>query len=254
MLRQRRPAGEEPDPCSGTSAACHAAASEPGVITQRGETASDPQPGEQYPLLQSNPAQTGDGKVDGMTWAQSNHWIVLALASGACAAFNGVFAKLTTGDATTSFARSIAGFLHLDSVEGFFEYIVRAVFFGLNLVFNGVMWALFTKALARGNSTTQVSIMNTSSNFFITAMLGFVIFSESLPPLWWVGATFLVAGNVIIGRQDEGGKGEGDESGSSSGQDGPRRYEDVPQVDNDVAPGLKDHEDEDIIQLGDLDD
>ena len=46
--------------------------------------------------------------------------------------------------------------------------------------------------------------MNTSSNFVITAMLGFVIFSEVLPPLWWLGAAMLVAGNVIIGRKDEG--------------------------------------------------
>lgn len=66
------------------------------------------------------------------------------------------------------------------------------------------MWTLFTKALARGNSTTQVSIMNTSTNFVITAILGLAIFSESLPPLWWVGAAMLVAGNVIIGRKDEG--------------------------------------------------
>jgi drug/metabolite transporter (DMT)-like permease len=66
------------------------------------------------------------------------------------------------------------------------------------------MWTLFTTALARGNSTTQVSIMNTSSNFVITAMLGFVIFSEALPPLWWLGAAMLVAGNVIIGSKDEG--------------------------------------------------
>ncbi|KAI3402218.1 hypothetical protein diail_147 [Diaporthe ilicicola] len=249
MLRQRRP---EPDPCSGTSAPCHAAASEPGVITQRGDKAPDSRPGEQHPLLKSDTTQTG--KVDRMTWAQTNQWIVLAIASGACAAFNGVFAKLTTGDATTSFAQGIAGFLHLDSVEGFFEYIVRAVFFGLNLAFNGVMWALFTKALARGNSTTQVSIMNTSSNFFITAMLGFVIFSESLPPLWWVGATFLVAGNVIIGSKDEGGKTEGDESSPSQGQDGLPRYEGIPQTDSDVATDFKDDDDEDVIQLGNLDD
>jgi drug/metabolite transporter (DMT)-like permease len=67
------------------------------------------------------------------------------------------------------------------------------------------MWTLFTTALARGNSTTQVSIMNTSSNFVITAILGFAIFSEALPPLWWLGAAMLVAGNVIIGRKDEGG-------------------------------------------------
>lgn len=66
------------------------------------------------------------------------------------------------------------------------------------------MWTLFTTALARGNSTTQVSIMNTSSNFVLTAILGLVIFSESLPPLWWVGAAMLIAGNVIVGRKDEG--------------------------------------------------
>ncbi|KAG6366868.1 hypothetical protein INS49_001049 [Diaporthe citri] len=206
---------------------------------------------EQHPLLKTHPAQASG--ADGMSWAQRNHWIVLAVASGACASFNGVFAKLTTGDATVSFAQGIAGFFHLDSVEGFVEYIVRAVFFGLNLLFNGVMWALFTKALARGNSTTQVSIMNTSSNFFITALLGLVIFSEDLPPLWWVGATFLVAGNVIIGSKDEGGKTEGDDS-SPSGQDGSHRYEVVPETVNDVGSHLKDHEDEDIIQLGDLDD
>jgi len=39
-----------------------------------------------------------------------------------------------------------------------------------------------------------------------------MIFSESLPPLWFVGAALLVAGNVIIGRRDEGEeKGKGDE-------------------------------------------
>jgi hypothetical protein len=72
------------------------------------------------------------------------------------------------------------------------------------------MWTLFTQALARGTSTTQVSILNTSSNFIITAVLGFAIFSEALPPLWWLGAGLLVAGNVIAGRKDES------ESGSSS--------------------------------------
>jgi len=77
------------------------------------------------------------------------------------------------------------------------------IFFALNLIFNGVMWALFTKALARGTSTTQVTIINTSANFMITAVLGFFIFTESLPPLWWLGAALLVAGNVIIGRREE---------------------------------------------------
>src|ERR1041385_8955327 len=65
------------------------------------------------------------------------------------------------------------------------------------------MWSLFTTALARGTSTTQVSIMNTSTNFILTALMGLFIFGEDLPALWWVGATLLVVGNVIIGRKDE---------------------------------------------------
>jgi multidrug transporter EmrE-like cation transporter len=77
------------------------------------------------------------------------------------------------------------------------------MFFALNLIFNGIMWGLFTTALARGSSTTRVSIVNTSANFMLTAIMGWIIFRESLPPLWWVGAAMLVAGNVVIGRREE---------------------------------------------------
>ena len=105
--------------------------------------------------------------------------------------------------------------------------------------------------------------MNTSSNFFITAVMGLIIFSESLPPLWWVGAALLVAGNVIIGKQDDGGKpedrgatgGGGDAAAASSaGRDGLGHYEDVPQTEGITDPALKEDEDEDVIQLGNLDD
>lgn len=75
------------------------------------------------------------------------------------------------------------------------------------------MWTLFTTALARGTSTTQVAIMNTSTNFVFTALLGFFIFSEALPPVWWAGAALLVAGNVIVGRKDETKGSDGAEEG-----------------------------------------
>lgn len=38
----------------------------------------------------------------------------------------------------------------------------------------------------------------------VTAMLGLAIFSEKLPPMWWAGASLLVIGNVIAGRQNDG--------------------------------------------------
>ncbi|KAJ0162649.1 hypothetical protein CTA2_4224 [Colletotrichum tanaceti] len=197
------------------------------------------------------PDHNGNDDVDdetpeSMSWARRNQWIVLAVASGACAAFNGVFAKLTTTDLTTTISQAISNFLHLQNIEGAFEVVLRAVFFGLNLVFNGIMWTLFTKALAKGQSTTQVSIMNTSSNFVITAILGLAIFSEALPPLWWIGAAMLVAGNVIIGRKDE----EADKPGGD--------YVPVPQQPGLAAVPLdspdedKDSDDEDIVDLGDL--
>jgi hypothetical protein len=125
------------------------------------------------------------------------------------------------------------------------------------------MWTLFTQALAKGNSTTQVSIMNTSSNFVITAVLGFAIFSESLPPLWWLGAAMLVAGNVIIGQKDESVKNETplDDAASlaslpheSPMDNGLGSYRDAPEANERpaVAPEKKDGEDEDILDLGNI--
>ncbi|OIW31803.1 hypothetical protein CONLIGDRAFT_629490 [Coniochaeta ligniaria NRRL 30616] len=128
------------------------------------------------------------------------------------------------------------------------------------------MWTLFTTALARGNSTTQVSIMNTSSNFVITAVLGFAIFSESLPPLWWLGAAMLVAGNVIIGQKDESSKTHGADgpsaeaefrdaddgslSEASAAEDGFGAYRDGVLVDQLVAAQLEKDDEDDVLDLG----
>jgi drug/metabolite transporter (DMT)-like permease len=103
---------------------------------------------------------------------------------------------------TTSIAATISTLLGLSPSNKPLEIIIRAAFFGLNLFFNGVMWGLFTMALARGSSATKVSIVNTSANFMVTAVLGWAIFSERLPAMWFLGAVCLVAGNVVIGSRD----------------------------------------------------
>ena len=98
------------------------------------------------------------------------------------------------------------------------------------------MWALFTAALTRASSTTRVSIINTSSNFMLTAFLGLIIFRESLPPLWWLGAVGLVVGNVIIGRREEreGSKGEREEAPLMEGEEGYRDEAVDGEVDDDA--------------------
>jgi len=198
------------------------------------------------------PGSSADGlRVGGAgagSWSIRTQWIFFAVASGACAAFNGVFAKLTTTHLTTSLSKGIAETFGLSSMENIVEYAVRGMFFALNLIFNGVMWSLFTTALARGTSTTQVSIMNTSTNFILTAFMGWLIFSEALPAMWWAGAALLVAGNVIIGRKDESKEGAG---ADRQGGDG---YVPVAREDRDdeLEAARKDSGDEDIIDLGDL--
>ncbi|KAI0387371.1 hypothetical protein F5Y04DRAFT_240061 [Hypomontagnella monticulosa] len=250
-----------------TSSALTTSASAPAAssVRARKTTTTDKKP------VARRSAESGNKEEDGYigimpSWAVRNRWIVYAVASGACAAFNGVFAKLTTNELSTHIARSISGFLRLTDLEGWVEVVVRAGFFGLNLAFNGVMWTLFTQALAKGNSTTQVSIMNTSTNFMITAVLGFMIFSESLPPLWWVGATLLVAGNVIIGRgkQEESAepvtepvetdfRDEVNDDDGNAGSTAERGRSSSAAANGDgTLPVEKDDEDEDVALIGDV--
>ncbi|MCJ1275768.1 hypothetical protein MMC21_003571 [Puttea exsequens] len=158
-------------------------------------------------------------------------WIPLALLSGFCAAINGVFAKLTTTELTSSWAGAISTAFGLDAGNKFIEFLIRGFFFLLNLAFNAIMWTLFTAALTRASSTTRVSIINTSANFMLTAFSGWIVFGEKLPGLWWVGAAGLVVGNVVIGRREEEGdvtlKGKvGEVSPEESGGEGAGDYRD----------------------------
>ena len=176
--------------------------------------------------------------IDDMA-SSSTQWLVYAVASGGCAALNGVFAKLTTTQLTTTWASIISHLFGFSEPSKFIEVLIRGVrwlcmvidgqralltvaqfFFTMNLAFNAVMWGLFTRALTLATSTVRVSVINTSANFILTAVLGAVIFRESLPGkvnngrksshtkcitgLWWLGASLLVAGSVIIGRREEG--------------------------------------------------
>jgi drug/metabolite transporter (DMT)-like permease len=133
-------------------------------------------------------------------------WVILAVSSGACAAINGVFAKLTTTTLTSSWSAGLAALFGLAPENNVINFLLRGFFFSMNLLFNLAMWTLFTAALTRAESTVRVSIVNVSSNFMVTALLGWAVFEEELRGLWWVGAACLAVGNVVIGRREEGEK------------------------------------------------
>ncbi|KAF7586310.1 hypothetical protein BBP40_009075, partial [Aspergillus hancockii] len=106
------------------------------------------------------------------------HWVLLALASGAFAALNGLFAKLTTDTQTATFSRSLLTLLGLTGDHPTLEMLVRGACLGLNVLCNVIMWALFTRALTAAPSTVKVSITNTAANFLVTALLGMLVFRE----------------------------------------------------------------------------
>ena len=54
-------------------------------------------------------------------------WLIFAIASGGCAALNGVFAKLTTTKLTATWATGISHFVGLEESSVVVEFVVRAV-------------------------------------------------------------------------------------------------------------------------------
>jgi hypothetical protein len=75
------------DAANSTSVAPEAIKEKPSAVAAWAEMDSDV---ERRPLL--GDAQPVD--MRSQAWTQRNQWILWAVASGACAAFNGVFAKL----------------------------------------------------------------------------------------------------------------------------------------------------------------
>lgn len=122
-------------------------------------------------------------------------WIAFAIASGCVGASNGLFAKLTTDNAT---AASVA-----ERLGEIASLIVRGLFFLVNAAGNGIMWTLFTIALTRADSATKVTVVNTSANFITTALLGSVVFGEEQTGQWWLGAALMIAGNFIVSLRKE---------------------------------------------------
>ena len=100
------------------------------------------------------------------------------------------------------------------------------------MVCNALMWTTFTKALQGASSTVEITVTNSSANLFFTvstlepkeqlqkshvyssppqAVLGNAVFGETLSLQWWLGASIIVTGLIIIhstAQQADGHKAE----------------------------------------------
>ncbi|KAL2402678.1 hypothetical protein ABEF93_003224 [Exophiala dermatitidis] len=155
-----------------------------------------------------NPVAAAVATATTVTWtSQALYLRSAASLSGWCWQCQAVHAQhsmeFLQSSLTSTLSSHIATLFSLSPTNAVVEFLVRGTFFLLNLAFNAAMWALFTAALTRSDSTTRVSIVNVSANFMITAILGWMVFNEKLNGMFWGGAALLAAGNVVIGRREE---------------------------------------------------
>jgi len=54
------------------------------------------------------------------------------------------------------------------------------------------------------SSSVLATVVNSSTNFFSSALLGHLLFAEPLPLTWWFGATLIIGGLFFLAREGTG--------------------------------------------------
>jgi drug/metabolite transporter (DMT)-like permease len=67
----------------------------------------------------------------------------------------------------------------------------------LLIVLNSYALGMYVRGM-RESGSLVATVLNTAISFLCSAVFGFVLFGEHLPPLWWAGAASIVAGVVLL--------------------------------------------------------
>jgi len=68
------------------------------------------------------------------------------------------------------------------------------------IYFNASMLSTFAKALATSDSTVTATGTNFAFNFFFSGISGLVVFNEPVVNRWWLGASLMLLGVLLINR------------------------------------------------------
>ncbi|XP_074646061.1 transmembrane protein 42-like [Tubulanus polymorphus] len=132
----------------------------------------------------------------------------LSILAGTFAALSALFGKLAVaGQLTNQVCMAFGyymqeewswtGFLSKTKCNSFVTYARVGSFFAV-LLCNTIMWTCFVKALRRCTSTAEATIVNTATNFLLTAVFGQIVYGETLSVLWWLGVCLILSGLVVI--------------------------------------------------------
>jgi len=113
------------------------------------------------------------------------HYALFAMIAGLFGALSGVFGKLTLSSAEGNVLGSAL------------PWWTRMIFFALNGVCTAQMWRYYLKALRFG-PTPACQVSSTGSNLCFSAVMGYLLFGETVTTLWFVGASCVVVGLACI--------------------------------------------------------
>ncbi|CAG8485433.1 6348_t:CDS:2, partial [Paraglomus occultum] len=128
-------------------------------------------------------------------------FLLYSVLSGTFAALASVSAKLFSDSRTLSFTVYVCEAVYTSGCEDLI-YPIRALCVGLMFLCNAAMWTFYTKALNKSTSSVKVTVVNSATNFCMTAILGHLLFNEALHLQWWLGASLIVTGTVITSRKN----------------------------------------------------
>ena len=107
-----------------------------------------------------------------------------SILAGISACLASVFGKLTFSQTTFVSVQTII-------------YIVLFIFS------NVFMWRCYSKALSLSSTSIQPTIVTKTSNFLLSALVGFIFFTEPINFLWLVGFSLILIGVYLISTKHE---------------------------------------------------
>ncbi|KYR01441.1 hypothetical protein DLAC_01421 [Tieghemostelium lacteum] len=113
---------------------------------------------------------------------------IFSVIGGLFASLASVFGKIVV-DATF-----LSNFFSQDTTQ----WLLRAISISGIFISTTLQWRYAAKGMDLAYSTLTSTVITTASNFFFTAFFGWLFFKETFTYTWWVGASFITAGLLLM--------------------------------------------------------
>ncbi|XP_063995227.1 transmembrane protein 42 [Diachasmimorpha longicaudata] len=101
----------------------------------------------------------------------------------------GIFA--TTG----SLFGKLAGSVEMESMG---LALLKITLFGVMILFNTAGCTFFVRSLQGCGSSLPSTVVSAATNYFCSALVGFLVFGETTSMLWWCGTSLVLLGLILI--------------------------------------------------------